>query len=206
MQPVRSIELSDKNKRLRIILAIAAVVLALVMFTIFFIGFLTKESGWQKIDASPAADSCSHEFVLQSDLGSMGASATTEYKRIREIYTDATRNAYRTFHESLVEDGLGNLALINANPNQAVTVDPVLYRCLEKIVASGDRTIYLANVLVEYKAVFSAESEMEALQYDPTRDNSSQLYLQALAAYANDAKHVNLDLLGDGQVRLRVSQ
>lgn len=206
MPPVQSIEVSDKNKRLRLILAIAAVVLALVMFTIFLFGLLTKQSGWQRIDVPASADSCSHDFVLQYDLGSMGASATAEYKRIREVYSEAAQRAYRIFHESQLVDGVGNLALINTNPNQTVTVDPALYRCLEKIVTSGDRTIYMANVLVEYKALFSAQTELEAQQYDPTRNEEDRLYLQTLAAFANDPKYVRLDLQGNNRVRLVVSQ
>ena len=124
MQPVHSIEISSKNKRLRIILAIVALIVAIVMFAIVLTNLLTKQSGWQTIKVSSPINNCSSEFVLQYDLGRAGASATVEHRQILDLYTQATARAYRVFHKSLTEDGLGNLALINANPNTVVTVDP----------------------------------------------------------------------------------
>lgn len=206
LPPVQSIELSEKNKRIRIILAVAAAVLALVMFGIFFTNLLSKEPGWQRIQTDSAVNSCSGDFMLQYYLGGRGVSATAEHKQLKSIYTDATKEAYRVFHEDLIEDGLGNLAQINRNPNQIVTVEPALFDCLTKIHTSGNRTIYLANVNVEYRAVFNAQSEWEANQYDPTQQESLAEFVQELASYANDPQHVNLELLGDRQVRLNVSQ
>ena len=205
MQPVHSIEISSKNKRLRIILAIVALIVAIVMFAIVLTNLLTKQSGWQTIKVSSPINNCSSEFVLQYDLGRAGASATVEHRQILELYTQATARAYRVFHKSLTEDGLGNLALINANPNTVVTVDPLLYQSLEKISKSGNRTVYLAEVVSAYGNVFSSESESEALQHDPTQDEELKAYVQELAQYAADAQHVNLVLLGSNSVRMDVS-
>lgn len=206
MQPVHSIEISGKHKRLRIILAIVALIVAIAMFAVALNNLLGKQAGWQTIKVSTPINNCSSEFVLQYDLGRAGASATVEHRQILDLYTQATQNAYRIFHKSLLEEGLGNLALINKNPNHTVTVDPALYACLERISQSGDRSIYLAEVVAAYDGVFTAENESEALQYDPTRDEEMKAYVQELVQYASDAQHVNIALLGSNSVRLDVSE
>lgn len=205
MQPVLPIELSPKNKRVRIILAVAALVLALVMFGIFFFNLLNKPAGWRNIETLNAAGNCGYEFTLQYELGRSDTSATTEYKQLQRFYTQICQDAYRIFHAEETFEGMGNLASINLNPNQPVTVDPALYCALEQIKASGNRTIFLANVLVEYNRIFYAESALDAQRYDPASNEEVRAYISALAAYANNPDAVSLELLGDNRVQLKVS-
>lgn len=205
MQPVLPVALSENNKKLRIVLAAIALAVGLVMLGVFFFNLLNKPAGWQKIEAAYASGNCSSEFTLQYDVGSDGSSATAQHKQLQAFYTQITVDAYRIFEAEETFDGIGNLASLNRQPNQPVTVDPALYQCLEKIVSSGDRGIYLANVMVTYQTVLSAENEYEAAGYDPTSDPELARYVADLAAYANDPQSIQLELLGENQVKLWVS-
>lgn len=205
MQPVLPVELSPKNKKLRIILAAIALAVALVMFGIFFYNLLNKPAGWSNIETLNAAGNCGYEFTLQYDLGHTDASATTESKQLQRFYTLICQDAYRIFHAEETFEGVGNLATLNLNPNQTVTVDPALYRALEQIYAHGNRNIFLANVKVEYGRIFSATNELDAQRFDPALNQEVRNYIGALAAYANNPNAVSLELLGNNQVRLRVS-
>ena len=205
MQPVLPIELSPKNKRTRIILAIIALVVALVMFGIFFFNLLNKPAGWSNIETLNAAGNCGYEFTLQYELGHSGVSATTESKQLQRYYTQICQDAYRIFHAEETFEGMGNLASLNLNPNQTVTVDPALYRALEQINTHGNRNIFLANVLVEYNRIFNAENEIDAQRYDPASNEQIRNFIGTLATYANDPDAVSLELLGSNQVQLKVS-
>jgi len=97
------------------------------------------------------------------------------------------------------------MKVINAQPNVTVKVDPVLYRALEMVQVSENRCLYLGPVYVEYDRIFLCEDELEAAHYDPGQDDEIGSYVAQVAAYANDPEHVDLQLLGDGQICLKVS-
>lgn len=198
LRPVKRIEVEHVNWKLRIVLVILAVVIAVAAFSYGIRSILDRNSGWQTVDSYVDGVDCSSEFTLQYYFGSAGVSATTEYKAVSALYTTALEEAYQLFYPA------GELAAINASPNTPVEIAPVLYQALEMIQSSGNRCLYLAPVYEEYDRVFLCENEVEAARYDPGRDGEVGAYVAQVAAFANDPDQINLELLGDNRVCLNV--
>ena len=52
-KPINRVELSEKNKHLRLIAAIALLVIGVVGITIGIMSALGQESGWQRVQIEP---------------------------------------------------------------------------------------------------------------------------------------------------------
>ena len=202
---VINVELSEKNRTLRIVLAVVCLIIGVLAIMYALTSALNTDPGWRTVEVSSSNLNCSEDFTFSYYLGDAGISATSEYKRLTSVYTEATENAYRIFNEELLEDGLSNLCYISSHVNETVTVDPALYQALELVQKYENRCLYLAPVYVEYDRIFSCDSEQEAAAYDPGQNEELVEYIQEIAAFANDPEMIDLELLGNYQVRLTVS-
>ena len=201
VRPVDRIELSEKNVKLR---WIAIVVLLAVAVTALCVGMtdaLNTEPGWQKVEISSGASSCSGDFVLMYEFGTDDRNATAEYKSLVSLYTQLTEQGYHLFNAQE-----GDLLALNENPNTPVTVDQTLYDALELLAASGSRYPFLASVVREYEGVFLTDNDLDAAQFDPNRDPERMGWALDTAAFASDPAHICLELMGEGKVQLMVSQ
>ena len=206
MPKVIRIELSEKHIRPRLI---AVVVLLAIAFTAIAVGvksWLTTEPGWKVMESYAEGVTFSDELVFRYYLGSDGSNATAEEKSINAVYSQAMTDAYRIFSGQEMEDGTHNMAYLNDHLNEAVAIEPALYRALELLENAGLRHAYLAPVYVEYKPVFLTQNTMEAAVYDPMKNEELMAYVRELAAFAADPGSVQLELLGGDQVCLRVSE
>ena len=204
-KPVIHIELSDEKKRLRIILLIGCLLIAFVALFFALTSALNTEPGWKTVEAQASDLNCSSDFVFNYYLGDSGVSATEENRKLSVVYSDATVKGFWLFHESLQKEGLYNVAYLSTHPNEMVTVDPVLYEAFSKIQKAENRCLYLGPVYREYARIFTSGSEAEAMLYDPGQNAAQAEYLMDMVSYANDPDHIDLELLGDNQVRLKVS-
>lgn len=200
LKPIREVELDNRNFTLRVILLAVCLVVAFVSIGVGISLLVNKQEGWQKVEVSTGEMNCSNEFTLQYCFGQGEMSATEEYRSVSRLYSQACQEGYRFFYRE------GELARINAAPNQSVGVSPALYRALELIRALDSRYAYLAPVYVEYDRVFLCENEAEAAMYDPGRDPELAQWLAQLAAYCADPSMIDLELLGGNTVRLYVSE
>ena len=206
LKPVTRIELSEERKTLRIVLAVVFLAIGIVAILVGLVSLLNTEPGWQEVQISTKAANCAGEFVLMYDFSDTGASATMVNKQLTALYSQATEDAYRIFSADLREDGLQNVRYLNDHVNETVTVDPALYKALSLLVKYDCRNPYLAPAYAEYDRVFLAESDAEAARYDPAGDPELKDYLFRIAGFAVEPQMVNLELLGDNQVRLIVSR
>lgn len=195
----RRIEVEDKHLKLRIVLMVLAIIIAVTAFSYGIHALLRRNSGWQSVDAYPDGVDCSGDFTLQYYFDAVGASATVEYKAVSAVYTTALEEAYQLYYPE------GGLAEINAHPNEDVEVAPALYRAIETIQAAGNRSMYLAPVYVEYDRIFLHQNEDEAARYDPGQDDEIAAYVAELASFANDPTQIDLELLDGNRVRLNVA-
>jgi len=122
------------------------------------------------------------------------------------LYGEATIKAYQLFHPSLMVEQCNNLAYINAHPNETIAVDPALYQAFAQIQTAKNRCLYLGPVYVEYEQVFGSEADSIAASFDPAKNAAQAAYVGEIAAFANDEKHIDLELLENNQVRLKVSE
>ena len=65
-RPITRIELSEKNKGLRLIAAIALLVIGVIGITVGFMHALNRDDGWQRVQVVTQERSCTENFVLQS--------------------------------------------------------------------------------------------------------------------------------------------
>lgn len=196
-KPVVHVELSEKSRKLRIILAVACLVIGVLAIMYALINALNTDPGWKTVEVNSSNLNCSKDFVFMYYLGDAGMSATAEYKQVTAAYTEATESAYRIFNEDI--SALGN------RPNETVKISAALYQALELVQKYENRCLYLAPVYVEYDRIFHSDTEAEAALYDPVQNQETAAYIGQVAAFANDPNSIDLELLGNNQVRLNVS-
>ena len=205
-KPVTHIELSEKNLVLRIILFAGFLILGLGCIGAGIMSALSADPGWQEIEATASGPSCAGEFKLMYDFSESGNAATDQKKKLTNLYTQALEDAFRIFTPDVQEEGLRNVAYLNANPNEAVEVEPALYKALAQVAEYGNRHVFLAPATVEYNRVFSCENDLEAALYVPENDPQTVQWLTTLCRYIQDPEMIRLEILGDNRVRLCVSQ
>lgn len=205
VKPVTRIELNESNTRLRWILAVVLLCIAVVAIAIGLMSALDVEPGWQTVTVSSDQPNCSGDFTLLYDFRDSGGGAAAQLRQLTNLYTQATEEAYRTFTPDLLEEGLHNIAYLNAHINETVTVEEALYQALTLVKAYGDRHVFLAPAMVEYNRVFRSESDAEAALYDPAGNAETARYLQELAQFAGDPAQISLELQENCQVQLKVS-
>ncbi len=101
---------------------------------------------------------------------------------------------------------MGSVRFLNDHPNETVTVDAPLYEAFAKLDASGGRHLYLPAIYETYNNLFASTSDSLAAEFDPRLNGDVADYFKEVLAYANDPAAVDLELLGDNRVRLKVSE
>ena len=203
---IHNIELPEKNARIRWILACVLLLIGGAAIAVGVHSCVSAQAGWQEVQVSSANRNCSQDFVFNYCYGASGVDPTTERSRVVTCYSQAVEDAYAIFNTGIADSSLGNLTLLNAHPNEAVTVEPELYDALEKICASGSRHVYLAAVYEQYDHVFSSALDGQAEDFDPAKNEEARAYVEQLAAFAADPDQIDLQLLENDRVKLRISQ
>lgn len=172
-----------------------------------FMQLLSSETGWQQIEPDTGRQaSCAADFVLYYDLGAGERSASAENKQLSRLYGEACVAALRMFSNSADWPEEHNVRYLNEHPNEAVSVQPGLYRALETVAESGERSLYLGPLHELYDNVFTCQDDVLTAEFDPRQSRDVQRYFDQCLVYANDPAAVDVHLLGDGQVCLAVSE
>lgn len=204
---VEEIEIPEiKHVKLRIVLAIFFLVVAVISLTYSLTSCVMVQSGWREIPADAEEVNCSGEFVFQYNLGYNGAAASAEYNELRELYTDAMVTAYQVFNTDRNFVDVHNVYYISAHPNQEVEVGDLLYNSLKTLEENQCRLQYLAPVYDMYDEIFFSENDDEAKMFDPLMNTQVAEYYAQCAEFAKDPEQVQLKLLGDNKVMLSVSE
>ena len=75
-ESARRIEVEGgKHLKLRIVLVVLAIIIAVTAFSYGISALLKRNSGWQSVDAYPDGVDCSGDFILQYYFDAVGASA-----------------------------------------------------------------------------------------------------------------------------------
>ena len=206
VKPVKRVELSEWNVRVRMILIVVFLSIAVVAIVSGIRSVLRTEPGWQEVVAKSDQPNCSEDFVLNYDFSGSGSGATAQFKTLTALYTTACEDAFRCFSPDVQGSGSANVHDLNAHPNEIVTVDSLLYNALALAQQYQNRGIFLGGIYAEYGRIFYAETEVEAELYDPSQNAEQRAYIAELASYANDPAMIDVQLLGDNQVKLLVSE
>lgn len=206
LKPVKKIELSEKSTKLRIVLVIVALIIALVAFGFAIASLLDVESGWKTVEVTGIDTNCSNDFIFNYDLGRDGTSADIEYREITALYTDLTVLAYKLFNEYDEFSDVYSVAYINNHANEKIKVDPALYRALSKFVTDGGRYIYAAPIYDAYEGMFFGyNGSVHTETYDPYLDRETADYFAEITGYTSDKNHITLEFFEDSHIRLNVS-
>ncbi len=195
---IENIKISEKHIGIRALGVGVLILVAAIFLGSALTDFLNTDPGWQSVEVDSDAVNVSTEFHFSYDFSDYGGSASAAYKQLIQLYSQATEDAYRIFHEEM--DSL------NSHVNEPVTVDEALYDALKLIVASGNRNIYLGPVYVEYNAIFLSGGDGEAAQFDPNQNPELVPYISEVVSYANDPDMISLELMEGNQVCLRISE
>lgn len=196
MGPRARIELSGKHLWLRILLVVVLVGMAAGFFGQAIHAALTPEPGWQQIKTAaqlPMAGELTLEYYLTPG----------QEKALTGLYTEALEEASRLFGGETSE--AGTLGYLNEHPEETVTVEPALYEALTLLERQNSRYLYYAPVYEQYRGLYSCETDAEAQDFDPAVSDEIREFVEQACAFAADPQSVQLELLGDNQVRLTVS-
>lgn len=205
LKPVEKIELSTEHKRLRVILAVVFLLAGVIAIACGVANLTLKEPGWTEIEADSSELNCGGDFVFLYCLGQGSESATAENKAVTACYSAAAEYAFRMFTNDVEYEGVRNMYYISCHPNEEMEVDESLYRAFSLIRESGDRSLYLEPVYEQYNGLFHCTEEYQTADYDPYRNPDLAEYYGRIAEFASDADMIDLELLGDNRICLRVA-
>ena len=203
-RPVRRIPLEEGSLRRRIIGAGIALVVAGLALFIALRTMTRVDAGWAWIEPD-SAEGPTAEVRLWAELGAGEESPLTERKKLTALYSGAARELYTLFSPYEIFSGVNNLWWINHHPNEEVTVDPRLYSALEKCAGSG-RGIYFGPVYEIWDGVYFSQTDQDARIADPREGAANAAALAEILAALQDESQISLSFLGQGMLRLNVSE
>lgn len=207
LRKIQNIELSEDKAKIRFVLVIVFIGLAMIAFGIFITGLLTKDEGWYTINAETDYINCGSDFVFNYYVGSTEKDNTAEYKEVKKLYGELTVKGYRLFNRYDEFVGVNNVCYINNHPNEIIEIDEQLYKAFEKILQNDNRYLYMGALHSEYSALFFGNVESIFVEdKDPKINEEYASYFKKLADYAKDKTAINLELLGENKVKLVVSE
>ncbi len=199
------LEVSEKHVGLRLILAMVFLVIGLGALGFFLFRLLGEDPGWQTIELSNKSLVSEQEIIFEYDLGRGELSAAAEKRDLQKAYTTAMERVYKLFNARNGYEGLVNMHYISLHPNRVLTVDPDLYAAFALAEAHGDRSVYYAPIQEQYRNLFSCTDDITAATLDPYKDQETLALVTKLAEYSNNPSDIRVDLLGNNQIQLTVS-
>lgn len=207
VKPVQSIEVTDKHRKPKLILIVALLALGVTLIVTAVSQFLTMQPGWQTIQADGSMEEhCGGDFSFLYLLGDSGKAANVEQRELKNIYSQATKDAFRIFHEEKMFDGVNNVAYLNRHPNETVQIPEILYKAFAALQKYENRALFLGPIYREYIGMFLSSGDWVAQDYDPDKDAEQSAYFEALLAFTKDENAIKLELLADNSVILHISQ
>ncbi len=206
VKPLIKVELSEKNKKARIIALFIFIAIAVISFTVFLFSLLEEEDGWNEIEAQDSMIGLTDEIVLTYYLGAGDASASAEHKAIKNIYSSILVKSHKLFNLNEGFDGMNNLYYINRHIGEEIVVDRLLYDALSLIKEHNENLIYLEPVYSHYEQLFMAENDAYAKDLDAYYSVETEQYFSSVIGFASDRSKVSLELLDGCRVRLNVSE
>lgn len=207
IKPVEKVRLSEEHTGRRAIAAALFLLIGAGALVYALVHVFTPEAGWQIIQAGTSEGAtCGDDFTFLYELGAGEQARAVESRALTRLYTQSCRTAFQLFHTEERFEGVVNLREISLRPNEALEVDAVLYHAFEAVRAAGDRTVYLGPVYARYDDLFSCQDDAQLVDFDPRLNPDVGAEYAAIAAYAGDPAHIEVELLGENRLCLRVSE
>ncbi len=206
LRPVERVEVPEKHlgRRLAAFAVCLAIGLAGLGYGVY--SWLSADPGWVEIEADIGQSHCGGEFTFLYLLREGGLDANARLRQLRGAYNQACVEAYQLFTLYENFENVHNLCYINAHPNEEIVVDDTLYQAFALAEEHGDRAVYLGPVYSVYYDLFSCQEDSETQAWDPFVNPEMKAFCQELADFARDPAQVQVELLGNNTLRLRVSE
>ena len=203
-KPVQKIELSGKRLGWRLLAVLLLLAFGAASISYAFVNLMSPgEPGWTEIKVENSGLSCANDFVFLYEIGVSGRSASSEQKALTRLYASLTEKAWQLF--SNVE-GTEGVRYLNDHPGEVIQVDEALYRAFEAVEASGYRGLYLGPVAEIYDNLFYCQDDVLTVDFDPLLNDALRVFFEQVAGFARDPQAIRVELLGESQVRLNVSE
>ncbi len=204
-QPVKKIELDESKIKLRTVLFIIAIIVALTAFGFGLYSLLHRSSGWTKIEVEGGGANASYDLSFYYNVGKSGKDANGEYRALTALYGDVCLRAYQLFDEYSFVEGTRNLNYINRHPNEIIQIDEKLYSTLKYFAENGGRTLYAFPAFEYTEQIFYGEDESGRSEFDYKRSENAEEYIFELSSYFRSDGDVSLEFYDDCKIKLYVS-
>lgn len=207
-RPVEKVEVNERHIGRRTVLFFVCLTVALTSLGYGVYMLLSAEPGWTRIESGGSGFSTEEDFTFEYLVSQGGLSGSDELRQVRGLYTQLLANAHMLFSADvqLKEPDVHNMWYINSHPNEEIEVDPLLYQAFSMLEEAGNRGVYLGPVYELYTDLFFAQDAHEAALLDPWQDPDMGRFCQEAADYAQSPNQVNVELLGENRLCLRVSE
>lgn len=202
-RPVEQVEVSSKHVKLRTVLFILFVGIAIACFAVVLVLMLKLDAGWFTIGVDSSDANCGGDFVFSYYFDE----DDDKYYRqaVQSEYTNASVYAYNAFCSYEQVGDAFNLYYLNTHPNEEIQVSPLLYRSIKAFEDSGSRFLCYAPVYEVYQSLFSQNSDEDAALCDITKNAELKEYIDNLLTYIKDENHVHVEFFDDYKIKLVVS-
>ena len=201
-KPVIKAELAEGNKTKRIIFIAIFLAIGISLIAFSAVKLLGRERGFTEVSIdSPFSDF----FVMNYDIGASGAVASAEYRRVKEVYSDALEKYCKLYSSDTDYESVVNICYINSHPGEKITLDPELYSVLQRMEREGDSRHYLGIVLEMYDVLFSCDGDGYAKDADPMKNAELNAIALEACAFAADKSAISLQFFDDSSIMLHVS-
>ena len=202
-KPVIKAELAEGHKNVRIIFVVVLLALGITLIAFSAARLLGREDGYTKIEVDDSI--FSDLFVLNYDIGASGATASMEYRKVRDVYSGALDKYCKLFSADTSYDSVANICYLNSHPGERTVIDSELYSALLRMEKEGKALHYLGIVLEMYDVVFSCDGDAYAKESDPMKNAEMGALLKEACRFASDRDAVSLEFFSDSSVVLNVS-
>ena len=162
------------------------------------------EPGWHPVSCTEGENN-SEDLTLMCYFSDGKRENASQMKTVTNYYTKLCNNAYKIFNEYKIFEETNGVAYINAHPNEDIKVEEALYNAFKKANDNNVKQIFYCPIMDNYHNLFKAESDAEAIIYDPYYDLNARSMISEIIAYLNN-EDVKITLKENNTVRLEVSE
>ncbi|MBR1867873.1 MAG: hypothetical protein IJ800_04770 [Clostridia bacterium] len=204
-KPVKKIEIDESKIKLRTVLFIVAIIVAVAAFGFGLYSLLNRSAGWTKIEVEGGGVNASLDLSFYYDVGKDGNDANTEYRAITALYGDLCVRYYQLFDEYAQIEGLRNLNYINRHPNEIVEIDEELYSAIKFFTETGGRAIYSFPAFEYTEQIFIEGEETLRGEFDYVISENAEEYISELYGFFRSDGSVSFEFYDDNKIKLYVS-
>ena len=196
------IEVNTEHLKLRTVLFILAVVIAVSSFTVAITRINRKSPGYHRVEATNGEeqktlnDSIDFEYLFSGS----GASVRVELRELQGVYGEALVRAAHLLDAETRYPGVANLATLNQCQGQDVTLSGELFAVLadawEKTQEGRGYSMFAGPVYAEWNSILLLEDPED---FDPSVDPEEAERIAALAAAVSEADCARFQIVDETQ-------